>query len=771
MSGNQDAYKNAMNQGHNAAWEQNWDEAARWYQQALDALPNDAVALTSLGLALFEQRRYDESLGYYQRAANLYPNDPGPLDKMARLYELQGRIPEAVQVWMTASNLHLNLRDADKAVSDLQQAIALQPENVNARSRLAMILDKLGRKNEAVTEYLAVASLLQTTGDKSKVNQIIQYLYQSQPENPELRHALTLLRNKQPLPRPAKPRRSGTGPIPTEPSHQLEKAKEAPQTPDPIQEARQSAMAELAAMLFAQADESQAGQGSRRGISALTRGTGNLSLEQAEQTRILLHLGQAIDSQAQGQEKQAAEELERAASIGLRQPAAYYDLGLLTWQNNPQASMRYLQESVKHPDYALASYLLMAKIQEQAGEMGDAVSNALQALRLADLQTVAVEEADDLRQIYDPIIESQTQTTDPKVLGEVYRTVMEQVLRPNWRDYLRLARTQLPPQPEGTPPLPLAEMLLESRSSQVVEAQANIRRLSAQGRTRSAMEIAYNALEAAPTYLPLHVQMGELLIQEGRSQDGVDKFMLVATLYTLRGEAEQAIRLLTRVTQMAPMDITVRNRLIDLLTANGKIDGALQQYVDLANVYYQMADLDAARATYAAAMKLIPKSKNGRTWVAQILPKLADIDMQRLDMKSALRTYEQLRTAIPDESEPRALLINLHFRMGQDAAAINEMDAYLTALESAGRREQAIQFVESIALDHPDQLEVHKRAAGLLMHAGEIDRAIVQMDQIATGLLKSGNRVAAIAMLEDILALNPADGEKYQHMLRQARGD
>ncbi|TLN20229.1 hypothetical protein FDZ74_05580, partial [bacterium] len=513
------------------------------------------------------------------------------------------------------------------------------------------------------------------------------------------------------------------------------------------------------------------GQVNRRGISSLTRGTGGLSLEQAEQTRIMLHLGQAIDSQAQGQDKQAAEELERAADIGLRQPAAFFDLGLLTWQNNPQASLRHLQESVKHPDYALASYLLMAQIQQQTGELGDAVSNALQALRMADMQTVKVEEADELRQLYEPIIESQTQTTDEKVLGDIYKTVMEQVLRPNWRDYLRLARTQLPPQPEGTPPLPLAEMLLESRSSQVVEAQASIRRLSGQGKTRSAMEVAYNALEAAPTYLPLHVQMGELLIQEGRTQDGVDKFMLVATLYALRGEADQAIRLLIRVTQMAPMDLAVRRRLIELLTANGKIDGALQQYVDLANVYYQMADLDMAKQTYVAALKLAQQSKNGRTWAAQILPKMADIDMQRLDMKSALRSYEQLRAAIPEEPEPRMLLINLYFRTGQDVAAMKELDAYLTALENAGRREKAIQFAESVSLENPDKLEVHKRAAGLLMHAGEIDRAINAMDKIATGLLKGGNRVAAIAVLEDILALNPADSQKYERMLRQARGD
>ncbi|TLN22459.1 tetratricopeptide repeat protein, partial [bacterium] len=289
MTGNQDAYKNAMNQGHNAAWEQNWDEAAKWYQQALEVIPNDAMALTSLGLALFEQRRFDESLRFYQRAANLYPNDPGPLDKMARIYELQGRTPDAVQTWMTASNLHLNLRDADKAIGYLQQAIALQPENVNARSRLAMILDKLGRKNEAITEYLSVASLLQSAGETAKVNQIIQYLYQSQPDSNELRHALTLLRNKQPLPRPAKTRRSATGPIQPEQPAKLDKAKEAPQTPDPVNEARRSAMAELAAMLFSQAEESPSGQVSRRGISSLTRGTGGLSLEQAEQTRIMLH--------------------------------------------------------------------------------------------------------------------------------------------------------------------------------------------------------------------------------------------------------------------------------------------------------------------------------------------------------------------------------------------------------------------------------------------------------------------------------------------------
>ena len=76
-----------------------------------------------------------------------------------------------------------------------------------------------------------------------------------------------------------------------------------------------------------------------------------------------------------------------------------------------------------------------------------------------------------------------------------------------------------------------------------------------------------------------------LLIKEGRVQDAVEKFMLVAQLYSLRGDASAAIRLLSRVTQMAPMDLSIRGRLIELLTAQGRVDEAIQQYIDLAEIY------------------------------------------------------------------------------------------------------------------------------------------------------------------------------------------
>ncbi len=81
MSGDQQRFQQAMSQGHSAAWEQMWQKAAEFYQQALAEIPNHPLALTSLGLALFELKVYPEALRYYQMAAKVTPEDPIPVEK------------------------------------------------------------------------------------------------------------------------------------------------------------------------------------------------------------------------------------------------------------------------------------------------------------------------------------------------------------------------------------------------------------------------------------------------------------------------------------------------------------------------------------------------------------------------------------------------------------------------------------------------------------------------------------------------------------------
>ena len=91
----QDRFQHAMNQGHSAAWDQNWDKAAAYYRQALEELPDHPKALTSLALALYESQNYPEALKYYQRAAEVSPNDPVPREKLAGLRGRLGHLAPA----------------------------------------------------------------------------------------------------------------------------------------------------------------------------------------------------------------------------------------------------------------------------------------------------------------------------------------------------------------------------------------------------------------------------------------------------------------------------------------------------------------------------------------------------------------------------------------------------------------------------------------------------------------------------------------------------
>ncbi|MEN4101158.1 MAG: tetratricopeptide repeat protein [Anaerolineaceae bacterium] len=769
MSGDQKAFERVMNSGHTAAWELSWERAAHFYRAALEEFPNHPMALNNLALAMYEMADYQQALVYYQQAAQAAADDPLPYEKIARIYESLGKNQPAVQVCLKAAELHLKARNVEKALENWLRAIYLQPDHVLARTRLAMVYERIGRKNEAAGEYLATASLMQQSGDRDKAMQVVEYVMQLTPNNEAARRALQRLRNDQPLPKPARPRPAGLpSPAPVSRAHQPAALKEAGEVEamDPIAAARRKAMEDIASLLFEQAEEGLPATTTRKNLDALTRGVGS-PIGTADRTRIMLHLGQAIESQSQGMDNQAAAELERAMEIGVNHPAVFFDAGMLIAHRNGARALGYLQKSAHAAEYALASYLVMAQIYQQEGSPTKALSAYLQALRLADAATVSAEAADELMQLYEPIIEEQAHNKDEAAAALIAKTVAGQLLRPDWRTCLAAARQELPAQPKGGPPLPLAELLLSGNSGQVVEALARVRQMVNQKKYRSAMEEAFNTLQLAPLYLPVHTQIGDILIRSGRLQDAVVKFMLVAELYRLRGEAGQAIRLLTRVVEMAPMELKVRTKLIDLLVAQRRTEEALQQYMELATAYYHLAELNLARQAYVAALRLAHQVKTDRTWSTEILYKLADIDLQRLDLRQAVRVFEQIRTLEPEDLRARRSIIDLNFRLGQDAAALSEVDGFTALLEHSGKRDAAIDFLLDLTADRSQSMELNRRLAELYMRGGQVQQAVERLDMIADGLLKAGDREGAAATLKAIIALKPINVNKYRLALEK----
>ena len=766
MSEREKRYQQALNQGYSAAWDQEWDRAAAYYKQALDEVPDDPKALNNLALALFELQDYSESLKVYLKAAEKSPKDPIPLEKTATLYEILAEPEIGSKAAIQAAELYLNTGDVEKAIENWSRAVVLNPEDVVAHSRLAVVYERLRRIPQAVREYIHIASLMQHTGQMGRAVQVINRALNLAPDNEEASQALVMLRDGVLIPKPARPK--GDLQPTSEPPAALLKApvKEPDSDKTPVQEAESKALSALATLFFEQSSEESEDQLARTGgLQSIVDGTGPLFSKSVDKTKLMLHLGQAVELLTRGDSEQAAVELERVIEIGLHHPAAYYQLGVIRSENDRlESALRYLKRSVSHVDYALGSRLLMADTYRKKEKIDEAAIQYLEALRIADSMIVPAEHADGLRQLYEPLIEAHAQTAKDKESEQLCTTISEMLDRSQWRKNLRKIREEMVSGDNGSP-TPIADVLTEAGSSQVVVAMSTIRQLARQGRRHAAFEEALFALQDAPTYLPLHITIGEILLLGNQIQPAIDKFTVIARSYSVRGETGRAIDMLRKVVDLSPLDMDARQNLIDQLITRGQREDAFDEYLKMAEVYYSLAELSEARKIYTKTLRFVEQSGLGESYRIRVLHRVADIDVQSLNWRQGLIIYEQICSIQPDDLNANRSLIDLNFRLGERKQALAGIKNIIRTLNDENRSKDAVGFLEKLSNDWPQQAMVKKYLAEQYLILGRKVDAVDQLDDARALFFDAGNKAAAAKMIEEIINLEPEDIEKYQHLL------
>jgi tetratricopeptide (TPR) repeat protein len=766
MPGNEQIYQQAMNQGHSAGWDQQWESAIEFYKQAVEEMPERVQAYTSLGLAYYELRRYEEARECYTRAIKLSPEDPLPVEKIAQIYERTGRLTEAAEMAMNAAELHLRLHDIEKAVENWTRVVNLVPEHLKAHSRLALVYERLGKKKAAIQEFISTAALLQEIGQIEDAINAVKKAVAIDPEDAEAIKAFEMVSNNQTLPKAGR-KRGVTSALRMAAVREMQETspvQDEPEQPDPIEEAKQKALTMLAAMLFdVNSEEIDKEDTAPRGIRGLFGGGGNRDV-----ANISKQLGIAIDLQTRGDEAEAVKELKKAIDSGLNSTAAFFNLGSLYFNLGRQENaQRNLQHAVADPDFAIASRLMVGKYLQERSLMKEASTEFLEALKMADMAVVSPETAEGLRSQYELLIETYLQGTDEKELSLLCDNISELLIRPNWRRYLKEARAQLPGSATGSLAMPLAEILVLSNSNEMMQAITKINQIARKGYFRAAMDEAYYLMRIAPAYLPLHILMGELLLRQNRLRAAINKFTIVADTYASRGEDNRASDLLQKIVEIAPLDLPSRNRLIQHHIDQNQIDDAINEYLNLADVHYRLTQLDAARSTFEKALRLTQQPGVDRAWGTRIYHQMADIDMQRLDWRKALRVYEQLRTLDPNDVEAQKHLVELNLRLGHADQAAAELDNFLNYLSSSSKDDQAIAFLEELAEEEPKETFIQRRLAEHYQQAAMADKAVAQWDKVAEIMFDSGDLEGAKQAIRAILVINPPNSEKYRAVLQR----
>jgi tetratricopeptide (TPR) repeat protein len=312
-------------------------------------------------------------------------------------------------------------------------------------------------------------------------------------------------------------------------------------------------------------------------------------------------------------------------------------------------------------------------------------------------------------------------------------------------------------------------LLTQAQSSQVLEIMTNIQHLARNGMHRLAMEEAFRALHFAPTFLPLHTFMGDILLQQDHIPEAITKFGVVARAYSIRGESHRAIDILRRIARLSPLDLSARRRLIEQLTASGQIEATIQEYLDLGDVYYRLAELDKARDTYEKALKVAQQS-NLNNWTTEILHHTADIDLQRLDWRRALRQFKQIQSINPEDVKAVLNIVDLNFRLGLDTDALAALGNFVDYMNRRRKQQEVVQMLEDLLQIDPDRLAIRRTLAGQYQLAGRDEDAITQWDEVGNRLLEEGDRDGALQAIRAILQLNPPNLSDYQQLLAELEG-
>jgi tetratricopeptide (TPR) repeat protein len=751
VAGDRTRYDEALSRGHSYSWDQRWEEAIKQFDIAVAEFGEEPAPYAGLGMAYLELGKLEQALENYKQAARHSRGDVIYLRQVAEVQERLAQDAAAGQTYMAIGELQLRRGAVDDAAENWNRAVHLAPNLLGAHQRLARYYTEQGQVRPAIRSYLAVARLYQANGDQERALRTCRAALNLDPRNPDLLTAIEMIQHGEEIFAP-----SEMAPIPSldsdlqdamEAAGALDEEEAGPMEEEsPVQNAQRLALEQLAEELFEEE-------------------TGGVEAELAKNERDAL-ISKALDLQTRGLMNEAINYYERAIEAGVSGTAARFNLGLL-YQSKMrfEDAIRELLHAAKDPEYRLGSHFALGECYRARGQIDKAVEHFITVLKIVDLGTVQHEQADRLIELYENLADSLQTRGEPDKATAFANALVEFLSHKGWEDKVKAARNRLNAL-SGDRIMILGD-ILTAGSAQVLESLYLSQEHARRNMLGTAIEEVYRAIALSPDYLPSHIQLGELLARQQRTDAAVAKLTTVGDTFRIRGDMGSALNMYERVVQISPLDLAIRARLVELFKQQGQIDRSLEHYLALGESYYQLAQVDKAREVYQEALKLAPRGSEERRWRAQLLHRLADIDMQRFDWTRALVAYRDLRREEPNDERTAITLIDLYYRVGQSALALRELDQYLKQLVAARRGSKVGGILEDMARRHPAEPGLVHRLVRLYLSQNRRKEAFERLDALGEAQLEAGENDKAIATIEQIIKLGPPNLLSYQQLLKQ----
>lgn len=756
MAGNQQKFQIAMTHADRFSQDGKWAEAMRAYRFALAEFPNSEAAIMGFGRAALSTDQIELARRGFSQVLKLNPTNLEALDHIADIHERSGQLDAAAETYLRVGNVHASMEDLGAAIDSWRRATKLASGQINAHLKIADALARQSKIRPAAREYLTLAVMYQRRGDIEQARKHVEAAQMLLPDDPGIEAAFEALE----VGSPVQPQKIGEAPTEAVESTEFEdeffsderfddddlfdiEHLEAANRPTGglVEKAREDALADLANIIF----------------------------EETENPHTMTIM-QALDRQSSDEIPEAIDLFQQAAQSGATDGAMYFNLGFLyreRGQLNEAAEM--LEQATADQKFKIPALFSLGLIHQAAGKLDLAAEYFIDALKTLDLQTVSGQRSYALAQTYDNLHSSYTSQADAAKINKFAETLQRFFGNADWEQRVYEARQRMNKVGDEKDTMSLVEFLETPETEVVITTLALTGEYMKNNLYATASEECLRAIQRAPSFLPLHSRLAEIMLKQDRTDQAITKYLYIANVYQMRSQADQSVGIYQKILQLAPMDVTVRSKLIDLYTALDDTGQALRQYLVLADSYYQLAQVDRALEKYNEALRLANDSDSAEKLKVDILSRMADIYNQRFDWANAAASYQELLNLEPDNELFLRRLVELYYRQNNVTEATSTLDK-LIGIYQRQNPLKVVELLKELSSFYPDNLHLRQRLAIAYAQSNKKSEAIAEYDALGEMQLEKGLRDEAIQTIQAIINLGPDDVEGYRRLLGQISG-
>jgi len=761
LAGKQKIYDESMRLAANFSWDKDWPNAVKAYRAALQEFPQDVGAMIGLGTAYFELEQVESAIRAFQRVLKIDAGNQDALQKMGEILERVGRLGEAAKTYVYAGNLYAKKNQLAEAAESWERAIKANPDQLQARNNLAHAYSRLGKTDLAISELIALGAHFQDQNQAEKAERYLEGALRLDAHNALARASFEALKAGLPIrdvqlemDKPEaepKPEVGGGEFFDDEDFFSFENLEDDSDAPaNPHEQAEQLVLEELASVPFEDAAQYQ-----------------GLPLKKP---KLDLLIGQAIDWQTRGNFTQALEAYHSLEKAGFKPAAIHFLLATLYMKTGEfDRAIDHFKQARQEPAYLMGINFALGECYRQQTDAVHALRHYVQVLKVIDLNNARQEGTGELNQLYQKLVNTYVEAGDEKKTLSFVNSLSNFLSTKDFESKIIEAKRRLGGE-NGASVSAWVEFLEAPNTEVILAAMSSTAEYIQQNMLMTAAETCFKAIQQAPFYLPLHLRLAEVLMKQEYLEEAIRKYLTVAEVYRVRDNIQQEIGIYHKVLKVAPMDVTVRNKLIELYSAQNDVEATLEQYQMLADSYYQLAQINQALETYQNALKLAPKSHRAKQWQVNILHHLGDIYNQRVNWPKAAEVYRQLVKLAPDDDKARLALVDLYFKLGHSDNAIAVLDNVITSYTRQQKTKKLVGIVRDMAQLKPNELLLQERLAALYHQLGMKKEAINQYDYLGQLQLEAGLRDDAARTIQRIIAIGPDDDSGYKQLLAQIKG-